>query len=288
MLNIKIFPKKKGNRYKKLKKYNNKMNLKKIDNIYIVERDLDSFPCPTEEELKTLITSFDYYDKYRVLIELMVLTGARVGEIVKAKYTEFTEDFSIWKYKIQKPIITIKYNTTTNETLTVVDYKVRTVQLPDWFAEKMKNYFEINKLSISAGFLFYSRNHKLPYISTAQVRAMFVKKRKSLNLNRLWKIVVKNSTHIREQYNQQNWYALSPHGLRRYYVSEMFIKLMKHGVQNALTMIGKLLGHTKPLHTTNIYLSPRVVKDILPTTYDPELFSNIKKYEPKIEKEVYL
>lgn len=41
------------------------------DNIIIVERDLDNFPCPTEDELSKLFDSFDYFDKYRMVLELM-------------------------------------------------------------------------------------------------------------------------------------------------------------------------------------------------------------------------
>ena len=230
----------------------------------IIERDLDNFPCPTEEELKKFLNDFHYLNKSRIAFELMILTGARVGEVVKANIDQFGEDLSYWKYRIQKPLITIVYDKKKDKVNIIKDYKVRTVQLPQFFQEKLKTYIERNKYSMDLGYLFYTRLHKTPHILPSQLRTVLVKKRRKLNLKRIWKIVVKENGDI------QQWYTLSCHSLRRWYVSEMFNKLVKHGVQNALTMIGKMLGHSLPLKTTSLYLSPRAVSKFIPKTYDPE------------------
>lgn len=247
------------------------------ENIIIVERDLDSFPCPYPEELRKLLDSFDYYDKYRVLFELATLTGARVGEITKAKMQEFDKQFTIWKYRIQKPLITIRYDEMTDEVTVVKDYKVRSVQLPPWFSEKLRNYFDLNRHCMDAGYLFYNRHHDRPHITVGQVSNMMSKKRQRLGLTRFWKVVAKQTKHKKPQYKKQVWYAISPHGFRRFYVSEMFQMLVKHGVQNALVMVGKLLGHSRPMHTTSLYLSPRVALADVPKVYDPDFLEKENK-----------
>jgi integrase len=251
--------------------------------IIIIERDLDNFPCPTEEEIKSYLDSFDYYNKIRVLSELMLITGCRIGEAVKAKVQDFSKDYTLWKYRVQKPLITIKYDEEKNTVFTVVDYKTRSVQIPPWFAQKLNDYFEINKYSIDAGFLFFSRNHSAPHISTAQVRDTLRKKRQQLGILRQWKHVVKICEKSdKEQYHRQNWYALSCHGFRRFYVSVMFNKLVDHGVDNALVMIGKMLGHSRPMHTTSIYLSPRAAMNKCPKVYDPDFISKKEAYQEKV------
>lgn len=252
------------------------------NNVIIVERDLDNYPCPTTEELKTLFESMDWFDKYRVLYELMTLTGPRVSEAVKARVQDFSEDFTLWKYRINKPLVTIKYDQKKNETWTVADYKVRTVQLPDWFAKKLKDYFEINKYSIDAGYLFYNRKHHGPYISPGQARSFLKRKCRKLGLTREWKTVIKMSDSDLPQHNKQIWQAVSLHGFRRFYVSEMFERLVEHGVENALTMIGKLLGHSRPMRTTSVYLSPRAATKHIPKTYDPDFMQKKPKQTKKL------
>lgn len=212
----------------------------------IIERDLDNYPCPTVEEMIKFIKSFEYLDKYRICFELMTVTGARVGEAVKARLREFDEDFTIWKYRIQKPKISL------TKKLTVIDYKVRTVKLPEWYSEKLRQYFEENKHAMDRGFLFYNRNHDKPHVTTGQLRNILVKKRRSLKLERVWKIVA------REGANPIIYKALSSHSFRRFYVSSKFNEVAKdHGIDNALVIVGKLLGHSDPLKTTSLYLSPR-------------------------------
>lgn len=226
------------------------------NNLMIIERDLDNYPCPTVEELTKFIQSFEYLDKYRLCFELMTVTGARVGEIVRARLNEFDENFTIWKYRIQKPKITL----TSKHTL--MDYKVRTVQLPEWFSKKLKQYFEEHKYAMDRGFLFYNKRHDKNHITTGHLRCILVKKRRTLKLERIWKIVT------REGMPPIIYKALSCHSFRRFYVSSKFNEISKdHGIDNALVIVGKLLGHTDPLKTTSLYLSPRFALEGINTEF---------------------
>jgi len=243
------------------------------NNFEIVERDLDSYPCPTPEELRCLLESFDYYDKYRVILELMALSGARTKEALKAKMQEFSTDYIFWKYRIAKPRRVVRFDKETNTAKIIKEYKVRTVELPVWFAEKLRNYTSINRYSIDAGYLFYCRHHDTPHISYGQLNNILSKRRRKLHLTRVWKVVLKHSKHKREQYNTQKWYAVCLHGIRRFYVSEMFEACVIHGVQNALVMVGKMLGHERPMHTTSLYLSPRSATKFMPKVYDPDFMT---------------
>lgn len=249
-----------------------------VNNLVIIERDLNNFPCPTIEEMTRFLSDFDYFDKFRVLFELQTLSGARIGEIIKAKVQEFSDDFSIWKYRIQKPTITIKYSVIDGDYSTVLDYKVRQVQLPPWFASKLKQYFEINKYSIDAGYLFYNRNHCSPHISRAQCMNILVKKRRKLGLNRVWKEVLKQNKKT-GKITRQKWFCIATHSFRRFYITEMYDKMVRYGVDNALVMVGKMLGHETPMKTTSLYLSPRIVSGRAPKIYDPEFLEKIQNAE---------
>lgn len=256
-----------------------------VNEVIIMEKDLDNFPCPTSEELEILLNAFDMFNKYRVLFELMTLTGARIGEATRAKVQEFSEDFSTWKYRIQKPTMTIKYSERTGEHRTVIDVKVRTVQLPSWYAEKLRNYFELNRHSMNCGYIFPSRQHDKPFLTPQASRDMLARKRKSLGLQRIWKVVHKENKKT-GKLTKQIWYCIANHSFRRFYITELYSQFLNNGVDNALVLVGKIIGHSRPMKTTSLYLSPRVAHERIPKVYDPEFLEKIQNAKPRQIKAV--
>jgi integrase len=233
--------------------------------IIVVEKDLDNFPCPTDKEFLILMDSYHRLDIYRIIILIMAFCGLRVSEACALNRHQFNEDYTEFKYRINKPksIIT--------QTTTQVTYKVRKVIVPNWLAKDISDYVQLNE-PLRNGYLFPSYYRKNPHIQGSAVRNHLVSKRRQLGLTRVWKVVLFANG------KKQNHYAISPHSFRRFYISKMFMKYYDKGIDNALVKVGKILGHERPLRTTSIYLAQNQILSQDDFVLRTKLDKQIQKY----------
>lgn len=211
--------------------------MKSSNKMRIVESEVPLNPVrvPRIDEVLTLVDSYPYANKWRLMWLIMAHCGLRPGEVVNLRVDNFSKNFSKLTYRVQKPT----RNKDKKKNILHILHKIRTVGIPPEIGEELKYFFSREYYTFRGGKIFN--------VCQDSLRRQLSDKRHELGEGFLdvYRGVVNGRNRC--------WYRITCHSFRRFYGTyRLIVNSQKDPTPIAITKTTRDMGHTD-VNTTITY-----------------------------------
>ena len=155
----------------------------------------------TESEMQRFMQKLDSLQSppMKCAIRMMQILGLRVGEVVRIKLSDFSDDFGRVNVVLEKS-----------------HGRIRQRQIPSILQKYLKRYHRYNQRKYRDGYIFYPYANQSPYshIQEGAVRAKVRIICRAIGLNDFY--------HVRRGNGDKKLYRISPHTFRHYFLTKIW------------------------------------------------------------------